>query len=51
MENVATEYGTVVVIDEAGKKKVNFDKSKFNSVMDLLGFLGNKTLTTQLLGY
>lgn len=41
----------VAVIDENGKKKVDFNKSKFSSVMGLLGFLKDNALTTQLMGY
>ena len=52
MDNeVATEYGRVAIINENGKKKVDFNNSKFNSGMDLIDFLKNETLTTQILGY
>lgn len=52
MDNeVATEYGRVAIINENGKKKVDFNNSKFNSTMDFIGFLKNETLTTQILGY
>lgn len=46
-----TEYGRVAIINENGKKKVDFNNSKFNSTMDFIGFLKNETLTTQILGY
>jgi hypothetical protein len=48
---VVTEYGRVAIINENGKKKVDFNNSKFNSTMDFIGFLKNKTLTAQILGY
>jgi hypothetical protein len=52
MDNeVVTEYGRVAIINENGKKKVDFNNSKFNSTMDFIGFLKNETLTTQILGY
>lgn len=52
MENeVATQYGKVAIITENGKKKVDFNNSKFNSTMDFIGFLKNETLTHQILGY
>lgn len=52
MDNeVVTEYGRVAIINEYGKKKVDFNNSKFNSTMDFIGFLKNETLTHQILGY
>ena len=48
---VATGYGIVGVVIENGKKKLDTGNCKFNSVMDMLGFLDDTTLTTQIFGY
>ena len=46
-----TKYGLVFIVSEDGQKKVNFKKSKFKSMLDFIGFLNDKKLTSQLLGY
>lgn len=52
MENeVSTEYGIIAIINENGKKKVDFNNCKFNSTMDFIGFLKNEKLINQMLGY
>jgi hypothetical protein len=48
---IITVYGKVILVTENGIKKVDFNKSKFNSIMDFIGFLTNKALTTEILGY
>lgn len=52
MENeVSTKYGKVAITNENGKKKVDFNNSKFNSTMDFIGFLKDEHLITQITGY
>jgi hypothetical protein len=52
LENeVATIYGKVVIVNETGVKKIDFNNSKFNSTMDFIGFLKDGVLTQRILGY
>lgn len=52
MDNVVvTKYGNVAIITENDKKKVDFNNSKFKSIMDFIGFLKDDGLQLNLLGY
>ena len=46
---VVTKYGNVLLVEEYGQKKVDFNNSKFNSTQDFIGFLQNEQLITQIL--
>ena len=39
-----TKYGKIIIIDEDGKRKIDFEKSTFNSMMDFIKFLNDKHL-------
>ncbi len=52
MDNeITTEYGKIIVINENGKKKIDFNNCKFNSTNAFIAFLKNEILTIQILGY
>lgn len=48
---VDTKHGQVMIVEEEGKKKVNFKASKFKSIFEFIRFLKDEELTYKLLGY
>ena len=48
---INTKYGEVSVIIENGKKKYDYENSKFNSMMSFIAFLNDSELTKQIFGY
>jgi hypothetical protein len=51
MKIIKTEYGSVAVVEEYGKKKCNFEKSSFKNVMSYIRFLKDEQLLKSIFGY